>query len=97
MVLAVQFFLERGQSSVVRGVGIACLVLAACFILSGSLWPAMLAHTAVDLIGGLVLGERLLAEAGQGSSSDERGDPEGEASSSGGEPLSNEEPYGELE
>lgn len=38
------------------------LVLAASFLLTGSLWPAVLAHTILDLIGGLVLGEALIKE-----------------------------------
>lgn len=33
---------------------------AAVFILSGSIWPAIVAHTVIDLVGGLVLGPRLL-------------------------------------
>ncbi|MFC1660348.1 CPBP family intramembrane glutamic endopeptidase [Gemmatimonadota bacterium] len=37
-------------------------LLAASFLLSGSLWPAILAHTIVDLLGGLVLGEALVRE-----------------------------------
>jgi len=35
-------------------------ILAMGFVLSGSLWPAIVAHTLVDLIAGIVLGERLL-------------------------------------
>jgi membrane protease YdiL (CAAX protease family) len=38
-------------------------VMAASFILSGSLWPAIIAHTALDLISGLVLGRALLNES----------------------------------
>lgn len=38
------------------------LVLAAVFLVSGSVWPAILAHVAIDLIGGLVLGPRMLRE-----------------------------------
>ncbi|MCJ7629028.1 MAG: CPBP family intramembrane metalloprotease [Longimicrobiales bacterium] len=38
------------------------LVLAASFILSGTLWPAILAHASLDLIAGLVLGETLVRE-----------------------------------
>lgn len=34
-------------------------VLAASLLLSGSLWPAIAAHVALDLLGGLVWGERL--------------------------------------
>lgn len=35
-------------------------VLAAGFLLSGSLWPGIVAHATIDLLGGLVLGDRLL-------------------------------------
>ena len=38
-------------------------LLAASFLLSGSLWPAILAHAALDLISGLVLGDTLLRES----------------------------------
>jgi membrane protease YdiL (CAAX protease family) len=37
-------------------------LLAASFLVSGSLWPAVLAHTILDLLGGLVLGEALVTE-----------------------------------
>ncbi len=36
-------------------------VLAWGFLASGSLWPAIVAHTLVDLLAGIVLGERLLS------------------------------------
>lgn len=36
-------------------------MLAWGFLASGSLWPAIVAHTAIDLIAGLWLGERLLS------------------------------------
>ena len=36
-------------------------VLAWGFVASGSLWPAILAHTLIDLLAGIVLGERLLS------------------------------------
>lgn len=35
-------------------------VLAWGFLASGSLWPAILAHTLIDLIAGIAIGERLL-------------------------------------
>jgi uncharacterized protein len=35
-------------------------LLAWGFLASGSLWPAIVAHTAIDLVAGLLLGERLL-------------------------------------
>jgi len=38
-------------------------LLAWCFLASGSLWPAIIAHVAIDLVAGLVLGERLLSPA----------------------------------
>jgi membrane protease YdiL (CAAX protease family) len=37
------------------------LVLAWGFIASGSLLPAMIAHTTIDLIAGIVLGDWLLS------------------------------------
>ena len=49
----------QGVLGVIR-TGLLGLILAASFILSGSLWPAIIAHATVDLIGGLVLGERML-------------------------------------
>ena len=36
-------------------------ILAWGFLASGSLWPPIIAHTLVDLLAGIVLGERLLA------------------------------------
>jgi membrane protease YdiL (CAAX protease family) len=38
-------------------------LLAASFLLSGSLWPAILAHTILDLVSGLILGDILLRES----------------------------------
>jgi membrane protease YdiL (CAAX protease family) len=35
-------------------------VLAGGFLASGSLWPPILAHTLIDMLAGVVLGERLL-------------------------------------
>lgn len=35
-------------------------ILAGTFVLSGSLWPCIVAHTAIDLLAGLLLGDRLL-------------------------------------
>jgi membrane protease YdiL (CAAX protease family) len=37
--------------------------LAWGFLASGSLWPAIAAHTAIDLLAGIVLGEKLLSPA----------------------------------
>jgi len=38
------------------------MILAASFIVSGVLWPAILAHAILDMIAGLVLGETLVRE-----------------------------------
>lgn len=35
-------------------------ILAGTFVFSGSLWPCIVAHTAIDLLAGLVLGDRLI-------------------------------------
>ena len=40
--------------------GLMGALLAWGFLASGSLWPAMVAHTAIDLIAGIALGEKLL-------------------------------------
>src|SRR5690606_3911022 len=40
-------------------------VLATGFVLSGSLWPAIIAHTAIDLVAGLVLADWFLAQPGR--------------------------------
>ena len=37
-------------------------LLGASFLLSGSLWPVILAHATLDLVSGLLLGETLLRE-----------------------------------
>lgn len=42
--------------------GVLGALFAASFVLSGTLWPAIVVHTVVDLIGGLWLGPRLLRE-----------------------------------
>ena len=44
----------------VVGTAVAGFVFAASFILTGSIWPAIAAHIVVDLVAGLVLGEKLL-------------------------------------
>lgn len=51
----------QGHIGVVR-TGVMGLVLAAVFLWSGSLWPAVAAHAVIDLLGGLVLGPRMLEE-----------------------------------
>jgi membrane protease YdiL (CAAX protease family) len=38
------------------------LVLAGVFLVSGTLWPAILAHALLDLVTGLILGDTLLRE-----------------------------------
>lgn len=40
--------------------GLMGALLAWGFLASGSLWPAIVAHTAIDLVAGIVLGEKLL-------------------------------------
>jgi membrane protease YdiL (CAAX protease family) len=40
--------------------GIMGFILAGSFILSGSLWPAIVAHALLDLVSGLLLGRTLL-------------------------------------
>lgn len=49
----------QGWFGVVRTTAMGA-ILAGTFVLSGSLWPCMIAHTAIDLLAGLVLGDRLL-------------------------------------
>lgn len=51
----------QGWIGVLR-TGLMGLVLAITFVVTGSLWPAVLAHAALDLISGLILGDKLLKE-----------------------------------
>lgn len=51
----------QGWIGVLR-TGLMGLVLAITFVVTGSLWPAILAHTALDLVSGLILGDTLLQE-----------------------------------
>jgi membrane protease YdiL (CAAX protease family) len=51
----------QGWLGIVRTAALG-LLLAASFILSGVLWPAVLAHAILDVISGLVLGETLVRE-----------------------------------
>lgn len=54
----------------VRGIvttGVAGFAFAASFILTGSIWPAMAAHITIDLVAGLVLGEKLLTRGDGGT------------------------------
>ena len=53
----------QGWFGVVR-TGMIGGILAAGFLMSGSLWPPIIAHTLIDLIAGVVLGERLLSPEG---------------------------------
>jgi membrane protease YdiL (CAAX protease family) len=38
-------------------------ILAFGFLASGSLWPSIIAHAAIDVLAGIVLGERLLLQS----------------------------------
>ena len=54
----------------VRGIvttGVAGFAFAASFVVTGSIWPAMAAHIMIDLVAGLVLGERLLTHGDGGT------------------------------
>jgi membrane protease YdiL (CAAX protease family) len=51
----------QGWLGVVR-TGAMGFVLASSFVLSGSLWPAIVAHAVLDLVSGLILGDTLLRE-----------------------------------
>ena len=54
-------------STLVFGVlrtGVMGAMLAAGFLASGSLWPPIIAHVVIDLLAGIVLGERLLLPMG---------------------------------
>ncbi len=50
----------QGPTGVIR-TGTLGLVFAASVLVTESVWPAMVAHAAIDLLAGLVLRERLLA------------------------------------
>ncbi len=49
----------QGTLGIVRTAGLG-LLLATPLIVIGSIWPAMIAHTAIDLLGGLVFADRLV-------------------------------------
>lgn len=54
----------------VRGIvttAVAGFAFAASFILTGSIWPAIAAHITVDLVAGLVLGDKLLTHGDGGT------------------------------
>jgi membrane protease YdiL (CAAX protease family) len=38
------------------------MVFATSFLVTGTLWPVIIAHAALDVLGGLVLGETLMRE-----------------------------------
>jgi membrane protease YdiL (CAAX protease family) len=50
----------QGRLGILR-TGVMGGVLAWGFLASGSLWPPIIAHTLIDLLAGIVFGERLLA------------------------------------
>jgi membrane protease YdiL (CAAX protease family) len=65
----------QGAFGILRAGAIGGL-LAWGFLASGSLWPAIAAHTAIDLLAGLWLGDRLLSpEASSGVGGDAGGAP----------------------
>jgi len=51
----------QGWLGIIRTTALG-LVLATSFILTGVLWPAILAHTILDVIAGIILGETLVKE-----------------------------------
>jgi len=51
----------QGWLGIIRTAALG-LVLAASFILTGVLWPAILAHAILDVIAGIILGESLVKE-----------------------------------
>lgn len=51
----------QGAVGIVRTGSLGAL-FAASFVVTGTLWPAIVVHTIVDLVGGLWLGPRLLRE-----------------------------------
>ena len=52
--------LYQGWLGVLR-TGVMGALLAAGFLASGSLWPPIIAHVLIDVLAGIVLGERLLS------------------------------------
>lgn len=57
----------QGPVGIVRS-GLLGFLFAAAFILGGSLWPLIIVHAGVDLVSGLWLGPRMLAEGGRSAS-----------------------------
>jgi len=53
----------QGPLGIVR-TAVMGATLAIGFVASGSLWPPIVAHTLIDLLAGIVLGERLLMNRG---------------------------------
>jgi membrane protease YdiL (CAAX protease family) len=62
-VSSIVFGILHGYQGVLGTIRTALMgaVLAWGFLASGSLWPPILAHVAIDLLAGIVLGERLLS------------------------------------
>lgn len=56
----------QGALGIVR-TGLMGGVLALGFLASGSLWPVILAHTLIDLVAGIAIGERLLVKPTEAS------------------------------
>ena len=63
VVASVTFGVVHGYQGVLGMVrtGVMGGVLAWGFLASGSLWPGIVAHTLIDVLAGIVLGERLLS------------------------------------
>ena len=51
----------QGWMGILR-TGLMGLLLAVTFVLTGSLWPLVIAHAGLDLVSGLILGDKLLKE-----------------------------------
>jgi membrane protease YdiL (CAAX protease family) len=51
----------QGWLGIVRTAALG-LLLAAGFLISGSLWPAVLAHAILDVVAGLLVGESLVVD-----------------------------------
>lgn len=62
----------QGALGVVR-TGLMGGVLAWGFLASGSLWPAIVAHTLIDLVAGIWLGEKLLVRPDRGATTTPEG------------------------
>ena len=51
----------QGWMGILR-TGLMGLLLAVTFVLTGNLWPLVIAHAGLDLVSGLILGDKLLKE-----------------------------------